>query len=151
MLERRYGAGVTEHRNRMFDEAGLPHAPAITKLPNSKRALILGELARDRGVYDAVHRRLYEAYWVEDRDIGDAQVLVAEGTAAGLEEGDIRAAWADPDYAARISAATTAVLESGAGGVPAWVIDERVLVPGAQPHDVFERVLERLGYTPADD
>jgi predicted DsbA family dithiol-disulfide isomerase len=26
------------------------------------------------------------------------------------------------------------------------VIDERVLVPGAQPHDVFQRVLERLGH-----
>ncbi|MDX6641436.1 MAG: hypothetical protein QOF12_2447, partial [Solirubrobacteraceae bacterium] len=24
--------------------------------------------------------------------------------------------------------------------------DERVLVPGAQPHDVFERVLGRLGH-----
>jgi predicted DsbA family dithiol-disulfide isomerase len=32
----------------------------------------------------------------------------------------------------------------GGGGVPAWVIDDRVLVPGAQPHDVFERVVERL-------
>jgi predicted DsbA family dithiol-disulfide isomerase len=28
------------------------------------------------------------------------------------------------------------------------VIDERALVPGAQPHEVFDRVLERLGYKP---
>jgi predicted DsbA family dithiol-disulfide isomerase len=30
--------------------------------------------------------------------------------------------------------------------VPAWVLDDRLLIPGAQPPEVFERVLERLGY-----
>lgn len=30
----------------------------------------------------------------------------------------------------------------------AWLIDQRLLVPGAQPHDVFARVLERLGHRP---
>jgi predicted DsbA family dithiol-disulfide isomerase len=39
-------------------------------------------------------------------------------------------------------------MDVGVTGVPAWVIDERVLVPGAQPHDVFERVLAKLGYAP---
>jgi predicted DsbA family dithiol-disulfide isomerase len=38
----------------------------------------------------------------------------------------------------------------GAGGVPAWVIDERVLIPGAQPHELFERVLVKLGYEAGD-
>jgi predicted DsbA family dithiol-disulfide isomerase len=41
---------------------------------------------------------------------------------------------------------TREIQELGGTGVPAWIIDERVLVPGAQPHDVFERVLERLGH-----
>jgi predicted DsbA family dithiol-disulfide isomerase len=31
------------------------------------------------------------------------------------------------------------------------VIDRRLLVPGAQPHEVFERVLERLGHEPIAD
>src|SRR4051794_24037120 len=132
----------------MFAEAGLAYAPAVSKLPNSKRALVLAELPRDRGVYEQVHQRLYEAYWVEDHDIGDEQTLIAVGAAAGLEEEDVRAAWTEPAYAARIAAATTQVLEMGAGGVPAWVVDDRGLVPGAQPHEVFERVIERLGYEP---
>jgi predicted DsbA family dithiol-disulfide isomerase len=50
----------------------------------------------------------------------------------------------------RIEQYTQAALQLGAGGVPAWLIDERFLVPGAQPHDVFVRVLERLGHAPMD-
>ena len=51
-------------------------------------------------------------------------------------------------YLPRIEAQTTAALDLGAGGVPAWLIDQRLLVPGAQPHEVFTRVLERLGHAP---
>ena len=53
-------------------------------------------------------------------------------------------------YLERIEAQTTAATDLGAGGVPAWVIDQRVLVPGAQPHELFAQVLERLGHAPAD-
>jgi len=41
---------------------------------------------------------------------------------------------------------TREIQEAGGTGVPAWIIDERLLVPGAQPHEAFERVLARLGH-----
>ena len=37
----------------------------------------------------------------------------------------------------------------GAGGVPAFVVDDRLLIPGAQPHELFERVMNKLGYEDA--
>ena len=76
-------------------------------------------------------------------------MLIEEGTAAGLDEGDISDALGDGRYLAAIEQQTRAALELGAGGVPAWVIDQRVLVPGAQPHEVFAQVLERLGHDQA--
>jgi predicted DsbA family dithiol-disulfide isomerase len=134
----------------MFDAAGLPYAQALDKVPNSKRAQMMGELARDRGRFDALHPRLFDAYWARGRDIGDEQVLIEEGTAAGLEESEIIDALQDQRYRERIDAGTSEALEFGAGGVPAWLIDQRLLVPGAQPHEVFERVLERMGHAPED-
>lgn len=130
----------------MFAQAGLPYAESLEKVPNSRRSLMLAELARERDVFDAVHQRLFDAYWARGRDIGDERVLVEEGSAAGLDEGDIVDALRDGRYLARIEEQTRAALELGAGGVPAWVIDQRVLVPGAQPHEVFAQVLERLGH-----
>jgi predicted DsbA family dithiol-disulfide isomerase len=150
-LERRYGAGLAKRHAAMFEEAGLPHSEAIDKLPNSRRALMLAELARERGVFDVMHRRLFDAFWARGLDIGDERVLRAEGAAAGLDEGEIVDALQDPRYLERVVAETDAALGLGVGGVPAWVIDQRVLVPGAQPHDVFARVLERLGHSPVGD
>lgn len=134
----------------MVGAAGLPMAAELELVPNSRRSLMLGELARDHDVHPAVHARLFDAYWARGLDLGDEAVLVAEGGAAGLPEDEIRAALDEPAYAARISEQTEAVLELGAGGVPAWLIDERLLVPGAQPHEVFDRVLARLGHEPLD-
>jgi predicted DsbA family dithiol-disulfide isomerase len=132
----------------MFEEAGLPHAEPLEKIPNSRRTLMLAELARDQGVFDALHPRLFDAYWARGRDIGDERVLVQLGSAVGLEEGEIIDVMQDGRYLERIEADTRTAIDLGAGGVPAWVIDRRVLVPGAQPHEVFETVLERLGHTP---
>jgi predicted DsbA family dithiol-disulfide isomerase len=134
----------------MFEEAGLPHAEPLEKIPNSRGALMLGELARDRGAFEELHPRLFNAYWARGRDIGDERVLAEEGAAVGLDEAEIIETLRDARYLDRIEAQTSAALELGAGGVPAWVIDERLLVPGAQPHDVFARVLERLGHAPLE-
>ncbi len=135
----------------MFEQAGLPFAGTIDKVPNSRRALMLGELARERGTLDALHPRLFDAYWARGRDIGDEHVLVEEGAAVGLDEGEIIDALGDGRYLEMIEANTRAAIELGAGGVPAWLIDQRLLVPGAQPHELFARVLEQLGHTPRNE
>ncbi len=147
-LERRAGPGARERLHAMFDQAGLPYRRDLERIPNSHGALAVAELVRDRGRHEAIHARLFEAYWVRGLDLGDEDVLVAEGRAIGLAAADIIAAIGSPAYAERISAYTQAASELGAGGVPAWLIDERLLVPGAQPHEVFERILGRLGHEP---
>ena len=51
---------------------------------------------------------------------------------------------------ARLDYLVQKAVELGAGGVPAWVIDQRLLVPGAQPHEVFVRALHQLGHQPVN-
>ena len=128
----------------MFEDAGLPYSREITHVPNSRRAQQLMELARDRGRHDELHRRVMDAYWHRARDIGDPAVLREEATEAGLDAGEVDDVLAGDRYLDRLEAETRALHEMGGGGVPAWVIDDRVLVPGAQPHEVFERAIERL-------
>ena len=130
----------------MFDAEGLPHAEMLDKVPNSRRALMLAEFARERDVFEELHPRLFDAYWARGLDIGDQAVLLEEGTAAGLEESDVVEALGNQSYLERVEQETRTAMELGAGGVPAWVIDRRLLVPGAQPQEVFEKVFERLGY-----
>lgn len=150
MLLERYGTAFHDRLSSLFTAEGLPFTPA-SKVPNSRRALVLAELARDRGLHPALHPQLFDAYWSRGADLGDVGVLVDEGLAVGLEEEEIRGALDDPGYLERIEAGTDAAAQLGAGGVPAWLVDQRLLVPGAQPHEVFDRVLERLGHEPVAD
>jgi predicted DsbA family dithiol-disulfide isomerase len=133
----------------MFDEAGLSHAPR-TRIPNSHRALNVAELARERGVHPQLHARLMTAFWGEDRDISDPGVLAEEAAAFGLDRDEVREVAANLPYMDRIRASTVAVHEMGAGGVPAFVIDDRVLIPGAQPHELFDRVMVKLEHHSTD-
>jgi predicted DsbA family dithiol-disulfide isomerase len=134
----------------MFDQAGLPHVKSLEKIPNSRGALMLAELARDRGLFDKLHPRLFDAYWARGRDIGDEQVLIEEGTAVGLDAAEIVEVLHDQRYLERIETETRGAMQVGISGVPAWVIDRRLLVPGAQPHEVFTSALEQAGHNPLD-
>ncbi len=120
-------------------------------MPNSNRALRLTELARDRGAHDALHTRLITGYWSRRRDIGDPEVLVEEAAAVGIPEADARAALDSEELAARVEASTRAALRNGVTGVPAWAIDQRLILPGAQPREVFDSLLRRLGHHPLED
>jgi predicted DsbA family dithiol-disulfide isomerase len=129
----------------MFDAAGLPHA-ARTRMPNSRAALNVGELARERGVHTQLHARLMTAFWGEDRDISDPAVLAEEGEAYGLDPDEVTEAATSFRFQDRVDASTAAVMQMGAGGVPAFVVDDRLLIPGAQPHELFDQVMEKLGH-----
>jgi predicted DsbA family dithiol-disulfide isomerase len=150
VLLERYGTAFSDRLGAMFTAEGLPFKRELDKVPNSRRALMLAELARDRGLYHELHPRLFDAYWSRGADLGDEQVLIDEGQSVGLDEDEIRSAVSDPAYLERIERGTDAAVQLGAGGVPAWLVDQRVLVPGAQPHELFDQVLERLGHEPLE-
>jgi predicted DsbA family dithiol-disulfide isomerase len=146
-LEARYNRDLRAGQAQMFDAVALPHA-SRTRVPNSRAALNVGELARERGVHGPFHDRLMTAFWAEDLDISDPLVLAAEGAGFGLDRDEVVEAATTFPYQERVDASSAAILEMGADGVPAWVIDDRVMIPGAQPHEVFERVMEKLGLDP---
>lgn len=142
-LGRRYGFDINAHHERLFGENDLPHT-RHERIPNSHAALNVGELARGRGVHEPLHSRLMTAYWAEDADISDPEVLAREGEAFGLDRGEVVEAATTRPYEDRIQASTQAVMEMGGSGVPAFVIADKLLIPGAQPHSLFEKVMEKL-------
>lgn len=145
----RYSTENDHHMKSVIEGAGFAYAPAPV-VPRSIRALELAQLARDRGRFEAVHPRLFSAYWSEGRDIGDPETLVAIGASAGLDPAEVRPALEDLPHRSQIETATSGALELGIGGVPAWVIDQKLFVSGAQPPEVFERAMERLGHPPVE-
>jgi predicted DsbA family dithiol-disulfide isomerase len=143
-LHARYGEEFHERLKRSFETAGLVYNPPPDVVPNTMRALALTELARDRGMHRPLHDRLMDAYWEEARDIGDAEVLRELAAETGLSEDEAAAALDDAALANRVHVSTARAQSLGVTGVPAFVLDNQLLVLGAQPRDVFERALVRL-------
>jgi predicted DsbA family dithiol-disulfide isomerase len=114
------------------------------------RALRVTELARERGLHLAVHDRLMDAYWAEAQDIGDPEVLRAIVVEAGLDGSEVDEVLAGDAYRERVHGLTAQAVSIGITGVPGFLLDRRLLVLGAQPRSVFERLFEQLSETSPD-
>jgi predicted DsbA family dithiol-disulfide isomerase len=141
-LVARYGPAMQDQMRARFEQQGLTYNPAPDVVPNTRLAQQLTELARERGLGAQMHDRLMDAYWAEAQNIGDADVLRALAAEAGIDDPDI--AWEDPVYLERVLASSAQAHSVGATGVPAFVLDRRLLVLGAQPRELFEQAFEQL-------
>lgn len=140
----RYGEGMTERVRAFFAERGLDYNPHPDVVPSSQAALRLTELARELGLHAAMHDRLMDAYWLEARNIGDPDVLREEAATAGLPADEVEDVLGSDRFRDRVEASTREAYSVGANAVPAFVLDRRLLVLGAQPLEVFEQAFEQL-------
>jgi predicted DsbA family dithiol-disulfide isomerase len=143
-LHRRYGFGDQDPLRERFAAAGLEYnRPEI--VPNTKLALRMTELARERGLHKPFHDRLMDAYWSEATNIGEPDELRRLAAAVGLGTDDVEQVIADPvTYLAAVEGSTQQAHSVGINAVPAFVLDRRVLVLGAQPLEVFRRAFSGL-------
>lgn len=109
---------------------------------NSARAHELLHLAKERGLGDAVKEALLSGHFEHGADIGDVDELVRVGVAAGLDEGEIRAALADGRYRAAVASDIDMARQIGVTGVPFVVVDMKYAVSGAQPPEVFRQAID---------
>lgn len=111
---------------------------------NSRPALIGAKYAEAHGASAAYHDAVFAAYWQQARAIDDRQELGAIAAAIGLDREGFLAALAAPEYLEAVLADVAQAQAYGLSGVPAHVFNERYLVSGAQPYEVFVEVYERL-------
>ena len=143
-LHARYGDALHERLVASFAASGLAYNPPPDVVPNTMRALRVTELARDRGVHRQMHDRLMDAYWSEARNIGEIDELLRLALEAGLDENEVATVIETDAFRDRVLASTAQAQSLGVSGIPAFLLDDRLLVLGAQPREVFERAFERL-------
>jgi predicted DsbA family dithiol-disulfide isomerase len=124
-----------------FGEHRLVYNPPPIRA-SSLKALRLAEHARAQGLFDRLHARLFDAYWAEAQDIGDPDALRALAQDVGLEGAD--EVLETDAYRDLVQASTAHAVAAGVTGVPAFVLDGRLLVLGAHKREVFERAFAQL-------
>jgi predicted DsbA family dithiol-disulfide isomerase len=135
---------MTERVRSFFAARGLDYNPNPDVVPNSLAALRLTELARDLGRHAELHDRLMDAYWAEGQNVGDPAVLRVLALETGLPADGVDEVLESDRYRDRVEDSTRRALSIGANAVPAFLLDGRLLVLGAQPEPVFEQAFARL-------
>jgi predicted DsbA family dithiol-disulfide isomerase len=87
---------------------------------------------------------LLQAYHGEGRNPGDHAVLRELATAAGLDETAAAAVLASGAHADDVRQAERFWQQAGIQSVPAVVINQRHLISGGQPPEVFEQALRQI-------
>jgi predicted DsbA family dithiol-disulfide isomerase len=117
-------------------------------IPSSRRAHECTEHARDAGKLEPFHAALLEAYWVAGQDLHDWAVLEAAAVEAGLDAAAMRAAVEAGKLRAAVDERVAGARVLGISAVPTFIIDDRLMLQGAQTLDVFRAALRRLGMQP---
>ncbi|MBI5463053.1 MAG: DsbA family protein [Gammaproteobacteria bacterium] len=105
---------------------------------NSHRALLLAEAAKEEGseAFYAVHRRLFEMYLCEGRNLADKQLLRELVGSLGLNPSLPDRAWNEPRYERKLQEYALAARELGVSATPTFFFGPQPLL-GLQTLDTL--------------
>jgi predicted DsbA family dithiol-disulfide isomerase len=113
-------------------------------IPNTLKAHELTQFASERGLTWQIERALFHAYFEEERNLGDIEMLCDVAASVGLDAAEARRALDDGRYAAEVQEQLSWARAAGVTGVPTVIYNERFAVVGAQDLAVFRDVAQRV-------
>jgi predicted DsbA family dithiol-disulfide isomerase len=92
----------------------------------------------------ALKKALLIAYFTDGKNPSDKEVLVQVATEVGLDAVQARVILDSDVYAPEVRAQAQFYLQQGIHSVPAVIINDRHLISGGQPPEVFEQALRQI-------
>src|SRR5205085_12505172 len=108
---------------------------------NSRLAQELAKWADSKPGFEAIHSKLYQAYFVDGKNIGDPNVLVAIAETVGLPGDEARSVLDERTFKEAVDADWQKARRNGVTGVPTFVSSGHKVV-GAQPYDVLVQLIQ---------
>lgn len=134
-------APVVEHA----EAAGLTiNLDAIKKTPNTIDAHRLIHWAGIEQKQTPVVDALFQAYFVDGRDIGDSDTLADIADSAGLDASVVLRLLATEEDLKDIVDRDAAARGMGVNSVPTFIVGSQHAVPGAQPTELWLKVMDDL-------
>ena len=127
----------------LMDAEGLPYGRR-THTYNSRLAQELGKWADTQPGGAALHDKLYRAYFVDKRNIGDRDVLLDVVGKVGLPVEEARAVLDERRFKDAVDADWAKSHQYGVTGVPTFAAGGYGVV-GAQPYEVLEQLVAKAG------
>jgi len=104
--------------------------------------------AEAEGKQHALKMALLEAYFTEGRNPSDHAVLAEVAAKVGLDAKRARSILASDEFAQQVRERERFYHGQGIHAVPSVIINDRHLIQGGQPPELFERALRQIGSEP---
>jgi predicted DsbA family dithiol-disulfide isomerase len=96
------------------------------------------------GRQHALKEALFDAYFAAGKNPSDHELLANIAAEVGLDRARAGQILASQEYAQEVRERERFYLEHGIHAVPAVIFNERHLIQGGQPVDVFERAIRQI-------
>jgi 2-hydroxychromene-2-carboxylate isomerase len=118
---------------------GNPHFPINTLL-----LMRTAVAAQHAGVFEPFHRAVYPAFWTDEEDLGEPEVVGRVVEKTGLDARALLEAAGDPVVKAELRATTEETVARGAFGAPTFFVEGEMFF-GNDRLDFVERALVERG------
>jgi predicted DsbA family dithiol-disulfide isomerase len=136
---------ITQRVAGVGSELGIDFAfEKASRSPNTFESHRLVRLAAKAGKQSDVVEALFSAHFVEGRDVGDRETLVAIATEAGLDADEVRASLASDAGVEEVRGAEAEVRRLGVTSVPFFILEGKLAVSGAQPAEAFLQAIDQV-------
>ncbi|MBM7457263.1 putative DsbA family dithiol-disulfide isomerase [Oceanisphaera litoralis] len=151
-LAKKYGRSEQEmrenqsHMMTIASDLGLNFAKIQQRLTcNTFDAHRLVKWAAEQGQQTAMKQTLFEAYFGKAMDVSDHAVLLSCVTALGLDPAKAKQVLESDQYSALVREEEATYQQAGVTSVPAFIINNKYLISGAQEPDAWVKALQEIG------
>jgi predicted DsbA family dithiol-disulfide isomerase len=109
-------------------------------ISNSHIALEASEFAREKGVFDSFHKRVFEVYFLECRNIGDKSVILGIAQELELDTDKLSFVLDKHRYHERLEEVRREKASYGVLGTPTFIMDKTKLV-GLQSYEILRQLI----------
>jgi predicted DsbA family dithiol-disulfide isomerase len=156
-LERRFGARARAMASHVIGiargeglEMDYDRGLSVNTL-NPHRLLMLADREHGTATQRELMRRLFDAHFAEGKDVGDPRVLAELAGEAGMNPDAARNYLETDEGAGEVHEAIAEAQRLGISAVPTYVFDDKYLVEGAQPTELFLQALNTIAEEAATD
>lgn len=111
---------------------------------NSHMALVAGQFAKDVGLYEVFHEKVFTAFFTDLEDIGQPDILLDIATDSGINPEELAKAFADNRYEDSLHVAAAEARRLGIRSIPAFVFAGDEIILGAQSPESFRAALQHI-------
>ncbi|MBN8701442.1 MAG: DsbA family oxidoreductase [Bacteroidetes bacterium] len=128
----------------MAQSVGLNYRFDNAIVANSHKAHQLTHLAKKHRKESEIEEALFSAHFIEGKDIGNEDILIAIAKSSGIDEQEAKTALQSNLYANDVAKDIEEATKLGVQGVPFFVFNRTYAVSGAQDSNVFLKTLEKV-------